>query len=324
MFARTLYLARLLGTLSCALAVAAAQPTFAQSTYSFVTIDGPGDHAGGTTLNAINNTGDVVGFSSNADGSRLTNFVLIGHSGRLLELSIGSAATAMANGINSSRLVVGSAGDNAFLLNAGAFSLQDSSGGLLALPPAWPGRTKSQIAFGINDNDVIVGQFVDAVSGLTPGFIEKNGRFFLFRPNGSATVTNPQSINNQGLVAGFYSADGTHQHGFLYDTGRNQIIFPRDPSTERTAADGLVLTQFLGINDQNQVVGYYQTNNGSQYGFVYDLRWGGYHFLDEPDAAPYKGVQITQITGINNAGKITGFYVDSTGVQHGFLGFPVN
>ena len=31
------------------------------------------------------------------------------------------------------------------------------------------------------------------------------------------------------------------------------------------------------------------------------------------------GVEVTQITGINNAGEITGFYTDASGVAHGFV-----
>jgi hypothetical protein len=34
---------------------------------------------------------------------------------------------------------------------------------------------------------------------------------------------------------------------------------------------GLFLTQFLGINDLDMAVGYYQTNSGSQFGFLFDL-----------------------------------------------------
>jgi hypothetical protein len=32
--------------------------------YNFTSLDGPGNNGGGTTVNAINNNGDVVGFSS--------------------------------------------------------------------------------------------------------------------------------------------------------------------------------------------------------------------------------------------------------------------
>jgi hypothetical protein len=97
-----------------------------------------------------------------------------------------------------------------------------------------------------------------------------------------------------------------------------------DPVTTRTAASPLVLTQFLSINDHDQVAGYYQTTDGSQYGFVYDLATSTYIFLDHPMAAPVAGAQITQITGIDNANEIAGFFIDAQGDQHGFVASPTN
>ena len=81
----------------------------------------------------------------------------------------------------------------------------------------------------------------------------------------------------------------------------------------------LELTQFLGVNDNNMAVGYYQTNDGSQHGFLYDLNTHAYTFVDDPNAAK-SGFSITQITGINDANEIAGFYVDAaTGLQRGFV-----
>ena len=62
----------------------------------------------------------------------------------------------------------------------------------------------------------------------------------------------------------------------------------------------LVLTQFLGVNDNNLAVGYYQTLDGSQHGFLYNFNTQTYSFLDDPNAAK-TGFSITQITGINDA-----------------------
>jgi probable HAF family extracellular repeat protein len=45
------------------------------------------------------------------------------------------------------------------------------------------------------------------------------------------------------------------------------------------------LTQFLGINDNGLAVGYYQTNDGSQHGFLYDIAAMSYSLLDDPFAA---------------------------------------
>lgn len=65
------------------------------------------------------------------------------------------------------------------------------------------------------------------------------------------------------------------------------------------------------INDFGLAVGYYQTNDGSQHGFIYDTGTQTYTFLDDPNAAK-SGFSVTQITGINDSGEIAGFYLDPT------------
>ena len=66
-------------------------------------------------------------------------------------------------------------------------------------------------------------------------------------------------------------------------------------------------------------MGYYGDSTGSQHGFFYNTNTGQYSFLDDPNAAFNNGVEITQITGINDSGEITGFYSDANGVFHGFV-----
>jgi hypothetical protein len=102
-------------------------------------------------------------------------------------------------------------------------------------------------------------------------------------------------VNNQGVAAGFYWLDGVHQHGFLLNDVSNNFQLLADPSVAN-----LVLTQFLGINDNGE--GYYQTTDGSQHGFTLQHKQRSYSFLDDPNVA-LSGVSITQITGINDSGE---------------------
>jgi hypothetical protein len=266
----------------------------------FTSIDGPG--GGATTINGINNNGAVVGFTTNNGAN--ANFQRSA-AGAFTALNVGDTAAGMANGVNSGGAIVGVANNSAFVLAGGTQR---------ALTP--PGSTTS-VAFGINDGGAIVGQYV--AGNVTPGFLNQNGAFTTINPTTSATVTNVQGVNNRGQAIGFYSVDGVHQHGFLYNVNTKQVTLLPDPSTARTASGGLVLTQFLGINDNNEAVGYYQTNNGSQFGFLFNLATQTYTFLDDPQAAPVNGVQITQITGVTNSGEICGFFIDAQGVQHGFV-----
>ena len=232
--------------------------TSARADYQFTNFDGPGS-AGGTTVNGINNNGAVVGFGMDAVPPALdTNFVR-NPDGTFISLSNLGSSLANANGINGSNQVVGASGTNAFLLT-------NNFNTLTLLPGANGATTASEAAFGINDKGAIVGQYTDSVSGLTPGFVYADKTFTLLSPTNTATVTNAQGINDNGLVTGFYSADGVHQHGFLYDTNTSTYNLLTDP-----VRPNLVLTQFLGINDHNEAVGYWQDTAGSQHGFLYDV-----------------------------------------------------
>ncbi len=280
--------------------------TFANASplnYTFFTFDGAGDNAGGTTANGISNSGAIVGFSSNANQTVLTNFVR-NPNGTLNALNINNDPLANANGINAAGLVVGTTNGQAFV---------DSNGIVSFLPAVVPGGTTSETAFGINDSGAIVGQFQDSFSGTSPGFVDLNGMFTSLNPVANSDITNAQGVNNQGEVIGFYNTDGQHDHGFAFNTLTDQYTLLPDP-----VQPNLFLTQFLGINDNGLAVGYWQDTIGSQHGFLYNLKTNTYTFLDDPSAGVINGVEITQITGINDANEITGFYVGANGVQHGF------
>jgi hypothetical protein len=292
-----------------ALAVGLSIPANASTVYSFISFDGPGNNGGGTTVNGINNNGDVVGFSSDnaATPTLFTNFIRNAN-GTFSTLAIGGDPLAMANGINNSLTV---AGMNS---NGTAFQL---AGGVVTTLPSVNGTTTSETAFGISDGGLIVGQYTDGATDTTPGFLFNGAAFTVLNPVLNAAVTNAQGVNHSGLVTGFYSIDGVHQHGFFYNSATSQFLLPADPNIAN-----LVLTQFLGINDLGLAVGYYQLPDGSQHGFLFNTTTQTYSFLDDPNAA-LSGVSITQITGVNDAGEITGFYVDAaTGLQRGFVATP--
>jgi hypothetical protein len=286
-----------------AVAISAAGTTRAD--YVFTVFDGPGSNAGGTTVNGINNNGDAVGFSAGG-GGLLTNFIR-NPNGSFTTLNIRNDPTAMANGINDSNQVVGVSGNDAIVQVNNLFVL-----------PKVNANSAAQVAFGINNGGTIVGQYVDSSTDTTPGFVYKNGAYTVLNPVANALVTNAQGVNSSDLVTGFYSTDGTHQHGFLFDLKTDSIKLLADPSVPN-----LLLTQFLGINDKGLAVGYYQTSDtNSQHGFIYNIATATYTFLDAPGAASLNGTSITQLTGINNKDQISGFFVDANGFQRGFVATP--
>ena len=66
-------------------------------------------------------------------------------------------------------------------------------------------------------------------------------------------------------------------------------------------------------------MGYYQTNDGSQHGFLYNIGTGSTPSSTTRMPRP-AAFSITQITGISDSGEIAGFYVDAkSGLQRGFV-----
>jgi hypothetical protein len=54
----------IVGTATAVLAAVLSLSANATPLYNFTSFDGPGNNGGGTTVNGINNFGDVLGFSS--------------------------------------------------------------------------------------------------------------------------------------------------------------------------------------------------------------------------------------------------------------------
>src|SRR5438093_12044119 len=78
---------------------------------------------------------------------------------------------------------------------------------------------------------------------------------------------------------------------------------------------GAFSTEALAINNAGQIVGFFKVfdpNTGiGQHGFLYDR--GTFTTIDVPAA-----LTVTVPSGINEAGKIVGYFDDNTGI-HGFL-----
>lgn len=290
--------------------------------YTFTNFDGPGigNTAGaGTNDNGLANSGATVGFGISNTGT-LTNFVR-NPNGTFTTLNINGSMNAMALGINSAGDVVGT----------------DGAGNAFVLPPGGSAQTfipkggSAATALGINDKGNIVGQYT--VDGQMPGFYLANSTSTTFvridAPSGPDTV-NDQSINNHGTTVGFYVGTDGNDHGFkanLHGAKSGQvtgtaIADPTIPSVPGEPGATFVFSQILGLNDKDIAVGYYGDSTLSQHGFFYNLTTGAYTFLDDPAEQFNNGVEVTQITGINNLDEITGFYSDANGVFHGFVACP--
>ena len=291
--------------------------------YQFVNFDGPGAGtaaAAGTNMNGIANNGTVVGVGINNNGA-FTNFTANPLTSTNANVLTGLGTNAMALGVNSAGSVVGADGaGNAFIISGGGSPVS-----------FLPGTSVAATAFGINDNGVIAGQMT--VGGAMPGFVLNGDNLITVNaPSGAnLNLVNAQGINNNGLVVGFYMGNDGNVHGFTANTSSTvggvltgtAVTDPTIPAVPGEPGATFVFSQILGINDHGIAVGYYGDSTLSQHGYFYNTMTGQYTFLDDPNAAFNNGIEVTQITGINNSGEITGFYSDANGVFHGFIATPV-
>ncbi len=289
--------------------------------YTFLNFNGPNagtNAAAGTNMNGISNKGTSVGFDIDNNGN-LDNFTVNPLKSRTVTpLNINGSMNAMALGVNSRGIVVGTDGNgNAFIDNKGRVQTFIPNGG------------SSAVAIGINDHGTIVGQYT--TGNITPGFIRVNPKTVITinAPSGP-NIVNAQSINNKGQVVGFYEGNDGQVHGFMAQQPRKNkgpitgtaIADPTIPTVNGEPGATFVFSQILSVNDRGIAVGYYGDSTLSQHGFIYNTHTGQYTFLDDPSEAFNNGVEVTQLTGITNSGEITGFYTDANGIAHGFVAMP--
>lgn len=197
-----------------------------------------------------------------------------------------------AEGVNTQGIVVG-----AFTKPGGTlqgFSYDSSAKTYKTF--TYPGALNT-IPLGVNDANVISGTFV-GTDGLNHGFFLINGSFSQF-DLGSGVNTAVYGVNNAGNFVGSTGFNGADS-GFVSIAGKvTKFTF------------GGNVTETYGIDNSNNVVGFFVDPQFiGTHGFLRDAN-GKLTQIDFP------GADSTGCTGINDAGVITGFYVDSSGT-HGF------
>ncbi len=161
--------------------------------------------------------------------------------------------------------------------------------------------------WGINDKGDIVGNYYPE-DGSLHGFLFSGGVYTKIDLP-AACSTNPNSINDAGVIVGDYGvgdcAGGTEEHhGFLLRD--DTFVTIDDPNGVYQ-----FVTVLRGINAQGNVVGDYGGNDGACHGFL--MQKGVFTDIDFP------GALGTRAFGINARGWIVGDYFDANWVRHGFL-----
>lgn len=208
-----------------------------------------------------------------------------------------------------------------------------------------PGSTYS-FAFGLNNNRVVVGSFVDATSAYE-GYVYEGGTYKAIVFPGSVAFTQASGINDLNTVVGEFVGSDQLTHGYL--------LTPPGKFTQYDVAVGSS-TYIYGINNAGNFVGFTSFQGQTVMGFVniggtvtkftfqgdytFAFAINGKNdtvgdFITPPptsithgfhrDAAgtmtqiDYPGALETVCLGINDLGEITGYYLDTNNVAHGFI-----
>jgi hypothetical protein len=231
-------------------------------------------------------------------------------------------------GINDNEIIVGYFGDGTVVPNNGYVLVPKfhyAEENFKGTPPT--GLTIQQTqAIGINNNEVpITVGFWQDQKGVQHGWANIRGADVthsfqtIFDPKGSMNQNqNLLGVNKNNLAAGFWS-DGANLHGFVVNLAASSPQFTEVPPS--LFGNTAVGTQVSGINDNNQICGFWvEKNTGNMHGF----------FGQFTSAATVTNIQTfnvfidghvatsTQVLGCSN-NRIVGSYVSPSGQTHGFL-----
>jgi probable HAF family extracellular repeat protein len=202
-----------------------------------------------TQVIGINNDGDTVGFYVTGD---TTHGFMKADGKDSVTVDLPGTTFNQLLGINNKGQAAGYFQDNALTPLQHAY-VRDANGDFRVLNLPMP----SSQATGINDKGTIVG-FLQASTADThsSGFVLKNGKVTELNFPGS-TFTQALGINNSDDVVGTFTDANATQHGFVYENGRYRTI---DFTGGNLNVSGTIVN---GINDHDEIVGFFQTPNNS-------------------------------------------------------------
>jgi len=256
---------------------------------------------------AINSNGTVVGFAAKTSVTQsVEQGFLRTPNGHLSGIFVAGLRDTEPFGINDNGQVTGAADDNNGHWTA---FLRDTSGAYTTFqaPDAGTRADQGTTAKAINVGGVIAGYYIDT-SNVHHGFVrDTSGTITEFDAPVVATFTGtgtfPNAINTSGQIAGTYKGNDQKIHAFV-----------RDPSGVLTTVDMPNEDQTfpVSINDGGAMAGVIA--KGQRFtGYRRDAL-GNFFAVSAP--APNTG---TSVNSINNRNRMTGTYVDPSGIFHGFV-----
>ncbi len=300
-----------LSVLAASASAASAAPLpDASANFAFTTLNNPAD----TTFNqllGINESGLIAGYyGSGMPGHPNKGYLLPNDgAGAYENENVPGAAQTQVTGLNNVGVTVGFSvdkkGDNSGFYTTGGHHFHTAN-----YPTSQPASPAVDQLLGVNDKGIAVGFYNDA-KGNAHGYTYNiaTHRYGKVTISGATSVTSA-AINNQNDIAGFETnAAGTVEGFLLLSNGKLVTL----------SVPGSSMTQAFGVNDGDEVVGDYQLGSGKSattHGFVWAPGFG-FANVDDPS-----GVGATTVNGINDHGRLVGFYTDSSGNTDGFLATP--
>lgn len=284
--------------------------TDASGNYAFATLNNPAD----TTFNqllGINESGLIAGYYGSGMAGHPNKGYLLPNdgAGTYENDNFPGAAQTQVTGLNNVGVTVGFWA-NKKGVNSGFYTTGGHHFHTADYPTNEPASPAVDQLLGVNDKGIAVGFWNDS-KGNAHGYTYNiaTHRYGTVAISGATSVTST-AINSENDIAGFETNSAGTVEGFLLLSNGKLISL---------SVPGSSMTQAFGVNDGDVVVGAYQLGSGmsaTTHGFIWAPGFG-FENVDDPS-----GIGATTVNGVNDHGRLVGFYTDSSGNTDGFLATP--
>jgi hypothetical protein len=284
--------------------------------YFLTYVDDPAGSS--SSVQSVNNNGVAAGIYSDADTEIPAGFIAsppYKTASDFVHVIYPGAQTTSLLSINSKNIAVGSI----TVSNSNTYGFIKNATGIYyyknprAAPPAQNAFQQPTATYftSINDNNIVVGYYLDATTGKLEGFSYSIPKV-TWSPiisGYSGISVQPTGINNNGEIVGSATCSlNGNIYGFFFN-----------PTTLFTyfSIYGSVQTVPNAVNNKGEIAGTYVRGNTFT-GFVAANVNGG-TLLAQQYNVPGSQPGSTTIYDITDSGALAGSYLDSSDVMHGFI-----
>jgi probable HAF family extracellular repeat protein len=277
---------------------------FAQQSYTFRNVVFGDPNVSFTQLLGINNSDVIAGYHNFQQNQGFTLVLPNSFSSENFPNSMMTQVIGINNLLTTDGFYVDNAG-----ITHGFFRTSDGKFTAVDYPGAEIATSFNQL-LSQNDYYQAAGYYSNSINNTTPDipytYDEVGGVFHVITIPGAVGGAQATGINNSGVTCGFFIDANGVNHGWLINRG---IFMPLDVPNSTG-------TQALGLNNRGKVAGFFTDAAGQSHGFVYTIGTASFVTVDDPN-----GVGSTIVNGINDAGKLVGFY-GTAPINTGFVASP--